>query len=71
VIDPCVIDECGLLSIIKMSKTRNKSLYKRLATWYKLANADAIKNRAKDSGTPQPKGGISIMDIIDDIGDLT
>jgi hypothetical protein len=64
--EPCVIDECSFLSIIKMAKTRNKSLYKKLVAWYKQVNAGAIENKAK-----QPKGSlVSIPDILDNIGDF-
>ncbi len=38
--EPLVFDECNLLSIIRMTKTRNKTLHRKLVNWYKKMNPD-------------------------------
>ena len=41
--DPLVFDECNLISIIRMTKTRNKTLHMRLVNWFKKVNPEIKK----------------------------
>lgn len=42
-----IIDECSVLSIIRMTKTRNKSLHKKLLKWFKEVNNEVIEKGDK------------------------
>jgi hypothetical protein len=38
-----VFDECNMISIIKMSKTRNKTLHRRLMKWFQEVNPTIVR----------------------------
>ena len=42
-----VVDECSILSIIRMTRTRNKSLHKKLLKWFKEVNNEALESKDK------------------------
>lgn len=45
--EPFVFDECNLVSIIKMTKTRNKTLHKQLVKWFLKVNPESKVKKSK------------------------
>lgn len=64
--DPVVIDECDIISMLKMTKSRNKHLHKKLLKWYKQVNEGVTKKTDK-RGKIQGFDLSSILDGIEGI----
>lgn len=63
---PIQIDECDILSIMRMSKSRNKNLHKKLLKWYKEVNTDVTKKTNKKGEIK----GYDLSQILDGIDGL-
>lgn len=66
--EPLVVDECNLLSIIRMTKTRNRTLHKRLVKWFKEVNGEFLKT-GRD-GKLEVYSVASILEGIEEIGKM-
>lgn len=60
------VDECDILSLIKMTKTRNRTLHRRLLKWFTEVNKEGLKKQGKQ-GKNLLWGLEHILDGLEDI----